>query len=166
MSSFEETYSSLESYWRAIILFGNNAASYKFALARSLLTLVTDERTFVTLDELAVPYYQFIAEHIKQADKQGQRPTGPFLDACRRFSRGEISADEMQHVTVARGFQNVINAFHNVNRLPIPVPFFVDERRTKHGISITDSLLRLKASIQYDNLPLEVEARWRLVETA
>lgn len=34
---FQEEHPSLESYWRSIVLFGNNVASYKFALAKSLL---------------------------------------------------------------------------------------------------------------------------------
>ena len=48
----------------------------------------------------------------------------------------------------------------------MPVSFFHDERRTKGGITITDNLFLLKESVQFENLPLETEARWRLVETA
>ncbi len=33
IEEFKEQYPSLESYWRSIILFGRNVASYKFALA-------------------------------------------------------------------------------------------------------------------------------------
>ena len=36
---FQETHPSLESYWRSVILFGRNVASYKFALAKSLLEI-------------------------------------------------------------------------------------------------------------------------------
>ncbi len=36
MSKFYEIEPSLENYWRAVILFGRNVASYKFALAKSL----------------------------------------------------------------------------------------------------------------------------------
>lgn len=36
MSEFYEIEPSLENYWRAVILFGRNVASYKFALAKSL----------------------------------------------------------------------------------------------------------------------------------
>ncbi len=32
MALFEDTEPSLDGYWRAIILFGRNVASYKFAL--------------------------------------------------------------------------------------------------------------------------------------
>ena len=38
MALFEETQPSLDGYWRAIILFGRNVASYKFALGQSLMT--------------------------------------------------------------------------------------------------------------------------------
>lgn len=40
------------------------------------------------------------------------------------------------------------------------------ERKTKESIEITDRLLILKDQIQFLNLPHEVEARWRLVESA
>lgn len=65
------------------------------------------------------------------------------------------------------GFNNVIDAFHIVNRAEIPVRFFLDERGSgKAGIRLTDDLFRLREQIQFGNLPQEVEARWRLVETA
>jgi 5-methylcytosine-specific restriction endonuclease McrA len=44
--------------------------------------------------------------------------------------------------------------------------FFVDDRKHRNGITITDTLLTLASTNQAGNLSLEVEARWRLVETA
>ncbi|MDF5722160.1 MAG: hypothetical protein PUP91_17065 [Rhizonema sp. PD37] len=38
---------TLEEYWRAIILFGKNAASYKFALAQSLLELAPTGKSII-----------------------------------------------------------------------------------------------------------------------
>jgi hypothetical protein len=40
MNSLTEVHPSLDNYWRAIILFGRNVASYKFALGKSLLEMV------------------------------------------------------------------------------------------------------------------------------
>jgi hypothetical protein len=64
------------------------------------------------------------------------------------------------------GFNNVIDAFHIVNRGEIPIRFFVDDRKSGGGIRLTDELFRLRERLQFGNLPQEAEARWRLVETA
>ena len=40
MTLFTEVQPTLENYWRSVILFGRNVASYKFALGKSLLDLV------------------------------------------------------------------------------------------------------------------------------
>ena len=39
VTHFTEVQPTLENYWRSIILFGRNVASYKFALGKSLLEL-------------------------------------------------------------------------------------------------------------------------------
>jgi hypothetical protein len=131
------------------------------------LTLLKLVKTIVTLEELAEPYSRYLTEHLKIAGKQTTSSSSRFLDSCKKFNSGELSKDELIAITVKLGFNNVISAFHNVNRGEIPVRFYTDERnsRTK-GIRLTDNLLRLLEEYQYQNLPHEVEARWRLVETA
>jgi hypothetical protein len=57
---------SLESQWRAIILFGKNSATYKFAFAKSLLGLIEQEKAKISLDELAIPFANSIVEHLKK----------------------------------------------------------------------------------------------------
>jgi hypothetical protein len=167
MSLFHEEHPSLESYWRSIILFGRNSASYKFALAKSLLQFSQQGKTFVGLEELAGPFSLHIAEHMKGAKRQGTSGSSKFLDACRRFNSGELSSDELQEITIRLGFNNVIDAFHIVNQGELPLRFFEDNRTSaKQGITLTDDLLNLKASPQFRSFPLETEARWRLVETA
>ena len=165
-SAFEESRPTRESLWRSVVLFGRNVATYKFALAKSLLEVASAEKTLVTLEELAEPFSRHVAEHLRSVDKQATSPSSTFLDACRRFNRGELSAEALQEETVRRGFVNVIDAFHVVNQAEIPLRFFTDERGTRKGITVTDDLLRLKEGSQFGNLPAEVEARWRLVETA
>jgi 5-methylcytosine-specific restriction endonuclease McrA len=68
--------------------------------------------------------------------------------------------------TVRNGFNNVIDAFHVVGQREIPERFYIDERKQNKGIRLTDEFARLLGREQAMNLPLEVEARWRLVETA
>lgn len=157
---------TLDSYWRAIILFGRNVASYKFALAKSLVELSDQGQTEISLEQLAVPFSTNIIEHLQTAPKQATSPSSRFLEACRKAGQGEIGQQELLDETVRLGFNNVIDAFHVVNSGDIPVRFYVDERKSGGGIRLTDDIFRLREMLQFKNLPAEVEARWRLVETA
>ncbi|WP_137145091.1 HNH endonuclease domain-containing protein [Mycolicibacterium sp. CR10] len=156
---------SLDSYWRAIVLFGQNVASYKFALAGALLEIGADAE-IVTLDMLALPFATRVAEHLRTHDKQGTFQKSQFLDACRAFNTGELGDDGLRAKTVRLGFQNVIDAFHVVDQAEVPERSFIDERKNQKGIRITDHLRELLADGHGPNLREEAEARWRLVETA
>jgi hypothetical protein len=151
-------------HWRSIVLFGRNVASYKFALAKSLLELASEERELVTLDELAVPFAQQLCEHLARVDRQGTFEHSRFLDACRYFNAGRIAADELHEATTLLGFNNVIDAFHVVGSGEVPTRFFVDERPLSNGIRLTDRLLELASRVDADDMRYEAEARWRLVE--
>jgi hypothetical protein len=167
VTSFTETTPTLENFWRSIILFGQNVASYKFALGKSLLELADQGSDVVSLGELAVPFARHVCEHLALADKQATSAQSRFLDACRAHNRGELTQSQLIDQTARLGFNNVIDAFHVVNRGEVPVRFFTDERRqSAKGIRLTDDLRQVRADFQYCNLPVELEARWRLVETA
>ena len=165
MTSFENEFPTVENYWRAIILFGRNVASYKFALAKTLLELAYEGKADVTYAELALPYSNNLIEHIKSADKQGTSGSSKFLTSCRKFSNAEISQDELLTTTVKLGFNNVIDAFHIVNGKPTAAQFF-QESTSGDRLVLTDTLLQMAKDQQFRNLPTEVESRWKLVETA
>jgi hypothetical protein len=167
MTRFTETTPTLDNFWRSIILFGRNVASYKFALGKSLLELAGQGHEVVRLEELAAPFARSLCDHLQNADKQSISNESRFLDTCRAFNSGELTETELIARTTRLGFNNVIDAFHVVNQEEVPVRFFTDERRqSAKGIRLTDDLYRLRADVQYSNLPVEIEARWRLVETA
>ena len=166
MNKFYEKKPTNETLWRSVILFGRNVATYKFALGKALLELSDQEKTFIRLEELADPFSRYICEHLKLSDKQGTFSKSKFLDACRKYNSGILKKEDLIQETVARGFQNVIDAFHVVNQGEISKRFYIDERKQRKGINITDELLALKKQLQFLNLPFEVDARWRLVETA
>jgi hypothetical protein len=154
------------NYWHAIILFGRNVATYKFALARALLELRPEAGRLIKLEDLAVPYTRLLREHLRLADKQGTFQKSQFLDACRRANAGELGEQQLLGPAIKLGFSNVIDAFHFVGHAEIPERFFVDERIQNAGIRVTDAFSRLLGTDQSPNLPDEAEARWRLVETA
>lgn len=143
MSGFYEIEPSLENYCRAIILFGRNVASYKFALAKSLYDLKAEGNTIVTLDQLAEPFSRHICEHLKLVDKQATSSSSKFLDFCRTFNSGEIDQQTLIEKTVQFGFVNVIDAFHNVHQQELPKRFFMDARKTHKGIILTDEVFQL-----------------------
>ncbi len=167
MTQFQINDPSIESQWRALILFGKNSATYKFAFAKSLLELVNKETDKISLTELSQPFSKNIIEHLKENDKQGNSKSSSFLNVCRSHIKGEISDIELWSKTEKLGFVNVVDAFQNINGGQIPDVFY--EKNYTSGnkeIIIKDSLLKLKESFHFLNFNQEIEARWDLVETA
>ncbi len=70
MTAFTDTSPGLETYWRSIILFGRNVASYKFALAKSLIEIGGREHELIKLEDLAEPFSRHVCEHLKRNPKQ------------------------------------------------------------------------------------------------
>jgi len=164
MSEFYEIEPTLENYWRGIILFGKNVASYKFALAKSLYDMKLTTNDLVTLEELSAPFSKHICEHLLTSPKQATSQSSKFLNACSEFNAGKISHDDLITSTQRLGFNNVIDAFHNVHGSEIGKRFFIDERKSNKGIRLTDNFFQLTEVSQFNNLINETEARWRLVE--
>ena len=154
--------------FRDIVLRGANVASYKFALAKSLLSMADSGATEASLEELAVPFSNEICTHLKAIDTQSTSSGSRFLDACRHFNAGVIDSTELVDTTVLLGFNNVIDAFHVVDRSEVGTRFFRDERTSSlRGIRFTDELLAMSASAAVVTpLDAETESRWRLVESA
>lgn len=165
MDEFYEIEPSLDNYWRSIILFGKNVASYKFALAKALYDLKTSVNDLIPLENLAEPYLKHLLEHLKNNPKQITSSSSRFITACQQYNNREISYDQLISVTTKLGFQNVIDAFHNVNSKEVPKRFFIDERKELGGIRITEDFYKLAENQTFHDLNLETEARWRLVET-
>jgi len=156
---------SVEDCWRGVVLYGRNTASYKFALASALLELNPQSGQLIKLEDLAPAFAKHIARHLADAPKQITTKDGKFIEACLSFNQ-EHDLSKLVDVTVSHGFTNVIDAFHVVGASPVMHKFFQDERRENKGIRITDEFSKLAQGTQAINLVQEVEARWKLVETA
>lgn len=155
---------SLDTSWRSIILLGRNVASYKFALAKSLLE-IDSSSTEIEIEKIATPFAKNICEHLKNNEKQVTSKSSKFLETCKKFNNSEISEDELKQTTVKLGFVNVIDAFHVVAREETP-RFFIDNRGKNKSIILTDNFYKLKENDIYGNLKNEAESRWNLWETA
>jgi hypothetical protein len=125
MATFLDVQPTTENQWRALVLFGRNVATYKFALGRALLQLKQQGADLISLEDLATPYAEAICEHLKLAPKQATSSSSRFLDGCRAFNAGETTEDQLRSLTVQLGFNNVIDAFHRLgpsgnSSLPAP----------------------------------------------
>ena len=154
-------------------MMGKNSATYKFALAASLIELSAGGADFISLEELAVPFSRHLREHLKHSGKQSTRNDIPSLiEACNQSNNGEIDDQSLIENTVKLGFSNVIDAFHVIGRKGdtnegnTPLKFFHDDRKSRGGITLTDDFFYLAEGNQFASLPHEVQARWNLVETA
>lgn len=163
-STFIPQNPSVEDCWRGIILYGQNSASYKFALAESLLQLHPQSGQLIKLEDLAPVFGKSIAAHISHSPKQGTRP-GKFLQSVQNYNT-DGNLDALVTAAVIGGFQDVIDAFHNIGSTSVLHKFFIDERKANKGIRITDEFFKLAQGIQINNIAQEVNSRWRLVETA
>ena len=72
-----------------MILFGKNSANYKFAFAKSLLELVDEERTRISLNQLAESFSRNILEHLRENDKQGNAATYLSIDGATHTCKPE-----------------------------------------------------------------------------
>ena len=162
--NFFEHNPSLETYWRSIILLGRNVASYKFSLAKTLLEY-EKRSSFISLENIALPFALNICEHLKVNDKQHTGPSNKFLDYCREFNQNKINEDQLRENSIKYGFTYVVDAFHNVANNEIP-KFFMKDNSKEKGIILTDNFYKLIEGNQKHNLNLEVNSRWQLWETA
>ncbi|MEW9554057.1 HNH endonuclease [Nonomuraea sp. NPDC050783] len=157
-----------ESVWRAIVLYGANSATYKFAFGVTLLEVAATDRNHVMLEELAPRYAELLCQALQRQPRQGTAARSKFLDACRAFNAGELDRDALHRRTVQLGFNNVIDAFPQLGGDQAPVCYYEDQRKNSAapGLVLRDELLELASSVHAQHLDAETTARWRLVETA
>ena len=164
MKRFVENGAEIDTFWRSIILLGNNVASYKFALAKTLINLDKSSSS-ISLDEIALPFAKQVCEHLKSNPKQITSSSSQFINYCSQFNDSVINEAKLKEQTVKLGFNNVIDAFHNVRKSEVP-RFFEDNRHINKSIVLTDNFYNLMDMDKYNNLEHEIESRWRLWETA
>ena len=163
---FMEHLQSEEDALRGIVLLGRNVASYKFALAGAILELAATGAAYASLADLAEPFSRQLCNHLAASPRQTTSPSSTYLEICRKFNTGDVTYEELILATKRMGFNNVIDAFHVVGNGRSQTQFFMDDRRSpRNGISLTDSILKVAESSALQ-MSQEIEARWRLVETA
>jgi hypothetical protein len=156
---------SNEDYWRAIILYGLNQATYKIALGQSLIRFAEKEKTHITMTELGEDFFDMYLIRLKSGKPQLATPNRQ--TAMERiinlYNLGILSRSKAIEKVEKEVFNDVIDRFHKVDRIDIPMKFY---ERTKKGLVIYDNVFEIFTNEKNSELINELDSRWDLLEGA
>src|SRR5262249_12448911 len=149
----------------AIVLYGNNVATYKIALASCLITFAEAAETHMSLHELAAAFFRQYRQRL--AGGQPQLSNAARKTVLERvveaYDVGDLTEAAAVQGVARPGFGDVLPRFHIVNGEPLPTRFYT---HTPSGLVLTDELLGLFAGAARSDLRAEVASRWDLLEPA
>jgi 5-methylcytosine-specific restriction endonuclease McrA len=156
---------SAQDYWRAVVLYGANVATYKIALATALIDFAKEHRTFVSMEELARSFFVLYRDRLASGQPQQSNPGRKTVleRVVEEGNAGTITEDQAITRVEKQGFNDVVPRFHTVNGAPIGTRFY---EATPSGLTLTDDLLELFTDRADPILGSEVESRWDLLEAA
>lgn len=159
---------STHDYWKALILYGLNAATYKIALGKTLLSLANSGQTNISWDTLSREFFLQYQQRLSQDSPMPQQPTPSKQTVMERIvalhKSGRITIeDAIQHVG-NDGLKYVIRLFDSLNN---DESFKGKFYRFDYGkeLILTDELHTIAES-SHGELEEELEARWGLLEGA
>lgn len=159
---------STKDYWKALILYGLNQATYKIALGKTLLSLANSGQTTVAWESLS---REFLVQYQKRLSKESPMPQQAIpsrqtvmerIVACLRS--GRLSLEEAIQEVGDNAFGDVINRFDNLGSDESFKGKFYQVDFGKKLI-LTDELHEIAVSDLVE-LEEELEARWSLLEGA
>lgn len=152
-------------FWRAIVLYGLNTATYKIALARALVGFVEVGRTSVPMATLAESFLDLYQERLTQNKPQlllaGRQTVMERVVGLLRA--GRIERGGAIDRVAREAFGDVLPRFHTVWDQAVPVRFY---EQTDSGLVITDDAFRVLAQGDRPALLAELDGRWSLLEGA
>jgi len=158
---------SAEDYWKALILYGLNQATYKIALGKTLLSLSRDGYTSVPWQVLSKEFFEQYLHRLKEDPMPQQsipaRRTR-MEQIVNAYNAEKLSLDKAIDDVGATAFGDVIHRFHNLNNNQAFQNIFYEFEFGKELV-LTDDLHKIAES-KRSELELELNARWSLLEGA
>lgn len=155
-------------YWRGIILFGLNAATYKMALAKALLHFSQKDQHRVSWEELSAVYLDQYVDRLAD-DPMPQQSNPARLTVMERIIAdmrlGKLNRSQAVEQVSLRGFVDVVPRFQTIGRNKDLIGSHFYEISFGKHLNLKDSLLGFGADLIGD-LEQEVTARWSLLEGA
>lgn len=156
-------------YWRAIVLYGLNNATYKMGLGRLLVRAAREEKTRLSWSQLAA---RFLAEYEERLSgdeampQQGQTGRMTVMErTVRKMEHGVLDWEEAVTYVAQRGLRDVVPRFQSIAGKSDPVEGQFYEFDYGNELILTDALLEL-ANEHGASLSAELSARWSLLEGA
>ncbi|MGE5580209.1 MAG: HNH endonuclease [Bacillota bacterium] len=152
-------------FWRAIILYGLNTATYKMALGQCLADLVRQGRTQISLDNLALEFHTLYKKRLENGKPQLVTPGRQSImeQVVELSSLGQIDEETIISRVKAQPFAEVIPRFHTVNGQALAVKFY---EVVKDNLIISDETCRLFEGGRGFDLLYELGSRWSLLESS
>ena len=156
---------TLEDYWRALILYGQQVATYKIALGMSLVNFVNINKTIVTIDELAEEFFELYQKRLQNNMPQLNLPNR--LTVMERVVKNYTSQKLDRTAAIEKiakdAFHDVIPRFHTLNRESLPINFY---EFNDGKLSLTDNAFKIFSDQKNKDLVTELNSRWDLLEAA
>ena len=156
-------------YWRGIILYGLNAATYKIALGKTLIDLSQQGLNTVSWDQLSE---QFLKEYLKRlsSDKTMPQQSNPnrwtvMERIVKNYQLDKLSFPEAIDEVGRKAFGDVIPRFQTIGTDTRVVKDMFYEFYPGQKLILTDELHRI-VEREKDSLLSELDARWSLLEGA
>ena len=158
---------SASDYWKALVLYGLNQATYKIALGKALLSLSAKGYNRVPWDILASEFFELYRTRLGVSDPLPQQGTPGRQTAIERiFATFQLRSDIDTAIGAvqADAFDDVIPRFHNLAGIEsIQGKFYRFE--VGRALELTDELHAVREE-QESALHAELDARWGLLEGA
>jgi 5-methylcytosine-specific restriction endonuclease McrA len=155
-------------YWKAITLFGLNAATYKPALASCLLRAAKAGKSDFSWGDLSNDFFSIYAERLKSKQMPQQSTVGrqtKLERIVKQVEVGNLNKSSAIDFVAKEGFVDVVPRFHTIgNDARLAVNRFYEADFGKK-IKIKDALFKI-VDTNFSELFEEAEARWSLLEGA
>jgi hypothetical protein len=152
-------------YWRAVILYGLNTATYKIALGSCLLDFVANDRSHVSMHDLAEAFFDAYRTRLESGKPQLVLPNRLTVmeRVVREYRAGRLTRDQAIDRVEQQAFGDVVPRFHTVDNMPLPAKFY---EPSPNGLVLTDELFRVASEANTEELRQELDSRWDLLEAA
>lgn len=155
-------------YWKGIVLYGLNNATYKMALGKTLLQFSAEGKNAIDWYELAQKYLDNYIERLANTNlPQQSNPSRKTVmeQIVDELSKQRITYDQAVKEVAINAFNDVVPRFQRIgNDKKIAAEKFYHFDHGK-ALYLHDSIFQIQEELQ-EELNVELDARWSLLEGA